>query len=84
LPAELQDNLFIVRYNSTITEAPGGLQRSLIYSDLVAVDVTSGKVRQIATGFNGPLAVYADNVAGRLLIANYGDHAVYALQVVQP
>ena len=83
LPAELQGNVFIVRYNGTITEAPGGQQRSLTYSDLVAVDVTSGRVRQVATGFNAPLAVVADDNSGRLLIANYGDHVVYALQVVQ-
>ncbi len=84
LPAELLGNVFIVRYNGTITEVPGGLQRSLTYSDLVAVDTTSGKVRQVATGFNGPLAVFADNASGRLLIANYGDHLVYALQSLHP
>jgi hypothetical protein len=84
LPVELQGNIFIVRYNGTITEAPGGLGRSLTYSDLVAVDVSTGKVRQIATGFNGPLVVFADNDSERLLIANYGDSIVYALQVVQP
>jgi hypothetical protein len=84
LPTELAGNAFIVRYNGTIAEAPGGANRSLTYSDLVAVDVTSGKVRQIASGFNGPLAVLADNQSGRLLIANYGDHQVFALDVVQP
>ena len=84
LPAELKGNVFVVRYNGTITEAPGGLQRSLTYSDLVAVDVSSGKVRRIAAGFNAPLAVLAIDGTGRLLIANFGDHVVYALQVVHP
>jgi hypothetical protein len=82
LPAELQGNIFIVRYNGTITET-GGLKRSLTYSDLVAVDVATGKVRQIANGFASPLAVLADNPSGRLLIADYGDQVVYSLQVAQ-
>jgi hypothetical protein len=81
LPAELKGNIFIVRYNGTITET-GGLKRSLTYSDLVAVDVSTGKVRQIASGFANPLAVLADNNSGRLLIADYGDQSVYALQIV--
>ena len=82
LPAELLGNLFIVRYNGTINEAPGGPGASLTYSDLVAVDVATGKVRQVATGFNGPLAVLADDARGRLLIANIGDSTVYSLQVL--
>jgi hypothetical protein len=81
LPAELQGNIFIARYNSPITES-GGLRRTLTYSDLVSVDVTSGKVRQIAFGFANPLVVLADNNSGRLLIADYGDKKVYSLQIV--
>jgi hypothetical protein len=79
LPAELQGNIFIVRYNSPITEAAPG-KATLTYSDLVAVDVSTGKVRQIATGFANPLAVLADDHSGRLLIADYGDTNIYALQ----
>ena len=81
LPAELQGNIFIVRYNRTITES-GGLKRSLTYSDLVAIDVTTGTVRRVAFGFANPLAVLADDHSGRLLIADYGDHVVYSLQIV--
>ena len=44
------------------------------------MDVSTGKVRQIATGFANPLAVLADDQSGRLLIADYGDKNVYALQ----
>ncbi len=80
LPAELRGNVFIARFNGTITEAPGGRGRSLTYSDLVAVDVAVGKVRRVASGFNNPLAVLADDVAGRILIADFGDKVVYALQ----
>ena len=80
LPPSLQGNIFIVRYNGTITEALGGQNASLTYSDLVAVDVTTGKVTRIAFGFTNPLAVLADDQSGRLLIADYGDKVVYALQ----
>ena len=82
LPADLQGNIFIVRENGTVTET-GGLKRSLTYSDLVAVDVATGQVRQIAFGFANPLAVLADNNSGRLLIADYGDQVVYSLQIVR-
>jgi hypothetical protein len=82
LPAGLKGNIFIVRFNGTITET-GGLRRSLTYSDLVAVDVSSGKVRRIASGFANPLAVLADDNSGRLLIADYGDRIIYALQLAK-
>ncbi len=82
LPGELRGNIFIARFNGTITEAPGGQQRSLTYSDLVAVDVSAGKVRRIASGFKSPLAVLADDAAGRILVADYGNKVVYALQAV--
>jgi hypothetical protein len=83
LPAELAGNIFIARYNGTITEAPPGTA-SLTYSDLVSVDVSTGKVRRIAFGFNNPLAVLADDAEGRLLVADIGDGVIYALQVVKP
>jgi len=82
LPAELQGNVFIARYNGKIAEAPGRQQRTLTYSDLVAVDVSVGKVRRIASGFNSPLAVLSDDRAGRILVADYGDRIVYALQAL--
>ena len=69
-----------MRYNGTITEAPGGQNASLTHSDLVAVNITTGKVMRIAFGFTNPLAVLADDQSGRLLIANYGAKVVYALQ----
>jgi hypothetical protein len=80
LPPALHGNIFIVRYNGTITEAPGGQNASLTYSDLVAVNITTGKVMRIAFGFTNPLAVLADDQSGRLLIADYGAKVVYALQ----
>jgi hypothetical protein len=80
LPNPLLGNIFITRYNGTITEAPPGT-RSLTYSDIVAVDVSTGTVQQVATGFANPLVVFADNMNGRLLIADYGDQQVYSLSI---
>jgi len=83
LPAALRGNAFIVRFNGKITEAAGGAGASLTYADLVAVDAATGHVRQVATGFSHPLAVLADP-AGRLLVADYGSHQIYAISPVAP
>jgi len=83
LPATLRGNAFIARYNGKITEAPGGAGASLTYADLVAVDAATGRVRQVAAGFSHPLAVLADP-AGRLLVADYGSHQIYAISPVAP
>jgi len=80
LPADLIGNIFVARFNGTITEAPGGAQRSLTYNDLIAVNPTTGKVRRVASNFNGPLAILSDDVNGRLLIGNANDGAIYSLQ----
>ena len=84
LPAELQGNVFIARFNGSITEAPGGLRRTLTYADLVAVDTATGTVRQVAAGFANPLAVLADDASNRLLVADYGSKTIYAIQAVGP
>lgn len=80
LPADLQGNIFVVRYNGTITEAPGGAQRSLTYNDLVAVNPTSGRVVRVASGFNGPLAVLSDDANSRVFVADINDRIVYMIQ----
>ena len=83
LPAALQSNAFIARYNGKITEAAGGAGASLTYADLVAVDVATGKVRQVASGFTNPLAVLVDP-AGRLLVADYGSKQIWAISATAP
>jgi len=83
LPTALRGGAFIARFNGRITEAPGGAGASLTYADLVAVDVATGRVRQVATGFRHPLAVLADP-AGRLLVADYGSRQIYAISTVAP
>jgi hypothetical protein len=82
LPPELQGNIFVVRYNSPVTEAAGGPHRTLTYADLIAVNASTGKAQRIASGFTNPLAVLADDVSGRLLIADYGTQVVYAMQYI--
>jgi len=83
LPAALRANAFIARYNGKITEAAGGAGASLTYADLVAVDVGTGRVRQVVAGFSHPLAVVVDP-AGRLLVADYGTRQIYALTTTAP
>jgi len=78
LPTELAGNIFIARWNGSITET-GGLGRTLTYSDVVAVDTTSGKVRRVAQGFSNPIDCLADD-AQRLLVANYGNGNVYTIR----
>lgn len=92
LPTELQNNIFIARWNTTIQEsktAADPIQRTLTYSDIVAVDTHSGTVRRVAYKFNNPIAVLWDG-AKRLLIADYSTPAqnpnggmIYALRVGQ-
>jgi hypothetical protein len=84
LPAELRGNVFVARYNGTITETPGGLRRSLTYSDVVAVDVAAGKVRRVAFGLPSPVPVLADDAQGRILIGCVGDNTIRAIQPIRP
>ncbi len=73
LPTELQSNVFITRYNPSVTEsvtAGDPVQNTLTYSDVVAVDPGTGTVRRVAQGFAEPIAVLADGPR-RLLVADY-------------
>jgi hypothetical protein len=71
---------FITRWSQTITDARG---QSVTYADLVAVDPTTGNVRQIARDFVHPLVVLEDG-SGSLLVADFGDGAVYRLSAAGP
>ena len=86
LPPSLHGNIFIARWNDAITEAPnGGVQHTLNYSDLVAVDTGTGKVQRIAYGFAHPIAVLSDG-GDRLLVADFSTAgaggAIYALHTL--
>ena len=86
LPAGLYGDIFITRWNDAVTESPnGGIQHTLNYSDLVAVDPGTGAVKRIASGFGHPIAVLSDG-GDRLLIADFsvagGAGAVYALHAL--
>lgn len=86
LPASLYGSIFITRWNDAITEsANGGVQHTLNYSDVVAVNTTTGKVQRVAYGFLHPIAVLSDG-GDRLLIADFstaaGVGAIYALHTL--
>ena len=82
LPTSLYGNVFVTRWNDSITEAPnGGVQHTLKYSDLVAVDTATGHVQRVASGFAHPIAVLSDG-GDRLLVADFGASGggtIYAL-----
>jgi hypothetical protein len=82
LPEGLQGNLFVARFNGTVTEseAPGDNdRRSLTYQDVVGVDVKTGKVRRVAQGFAAPLALLWDG-SQRLLVGDYGTGNLFAIR----
>lgn len=67
LPDDLAGNVFVARYNRSATDTSG---RSVRYADVVAVDVSTGTVRRVATGFQNPIAVLWDG-GRRLLVADF-------------
>ena len=82
LPADLAGNMFIARYNPSVTDHSVP-PNTLTYADLVAVDVQTGAVKRVASQFKNPIALIWDG-AGRLLIADFsggGDGVIYALRV---
>jgi hypothetical protein len=82
LPPALAGNLFIARYNPSVADSSG---RTIRYADVVAVDVSTGDVKRVATGFQNPIAVLWDG-ANRLLVADFTTGtgkpgAIYSLAV---
>ena len=82
LPPELMGNVFIARYNPSVTDHSNP-PNTLNYADLVAVDVQTGAIKRVASQFSNPIALLSDG-AGRLLIADFsagGAGVIYALRV---
>lgn len=78
MPAELVGNIFITRFNHSITETSPG-NHTLTYADVVAVSTASHKVRRVASGFNSPLCLLW-NQSQTLFIGDFGAQAIYALR----
>jgi len=73
LPSELQGRLFVTRWNSPVTEANTDSKiNTLIYQDVVAVDVKTGNVKRVASMFGQPIDLIED-ANGRLLVADYAN-----------
>ena len=86
LPKELQGNAFLARFNTSITEASGKLNRTITYGDVVAIHPKTGEVHRIAYGFNHALAVISDG-NDRIIVADHDvpgatGGALYALQAI--
>jgi glucose/arabinose dehydrogenase len=70
LPSQYQNKAFITRFNKgPLVETDGDY--SLTYGDVVLVDPRTGDVKQIADGFENPLAILADSEG--VLIADWND-----------
>src|SRR5262249_41496982 len=57
LPADLQGDPFIARWNSSVSSSDGTTYH---YADLVAVNPITGAMSVVADGFQNPLSVFAD------------------------
>jgi hypothetical protein len=78
LASDLYGDAFIARWNSSVSSSDGTTYN---YSDLVAVNPTTGAMSVLADGFVNPLAVFADS-NGNLLVSDYGSGSVYFLQAL--
>jgi len=74
LGPEFFNKAFIARWTDSV-QTPDG-KHTLNYADIVLVDPLTGKVSQVATGFNNPLAVLADEKG--LFVADY-DGGIYRI-----
>lgn len=88
LPAELTGNVFIARFNPSVADHAVP-PNTLVYSDIVAVDVSTGAVKRVAHQFHNPLALISDG-ANRLLIGDFSvpgnpgkAGAIYALRAAR-
>lgn len=78
LSPDLYGNMFVARWNSSISSADGVTYN---YADLVAVNPTTGAMSVIADGFGNPLAVWAD-ANGNLLVSDFASGNVYFIRAV--
>lgn len=88
LPPDLKGNIFIARFNPAVSDHASP-PNTLVYSDVVAVDVSTGAVKRVAHQFHNPLALISDG-ANRLLIGDFSvpdnpgkTGAIYALRAAR-
>lgn len=70
---------FITRWNNQV-QTPDG-KETIKYNDVVLVDPVKGKVSQVASGFNNPIDVLADEAG--LFIAEYSG-GIYYISAANP
>jgi len=78
LPLSLHHEAFITRWNSGA--ADGG--DTILYDDVVAVDLDTGQVQRIASGFRKPLDLIAD-ASGTMFIAEW-EGSIWRLSATSP
>lgn len=77
-PQKFHKDAFIARWNSSISDG-GDL---LTYRDVVSVDIDTGDVERIASGFRNPLDVISDG-QGNVLVADHS-RGVYLISPTTP
>jgi glucose/arabinose dehydrogenase len=73
LGSQFFNKAFISRWNNLV-QTPDG-QETITYADVVLVDPVTGQVSQVASGFNNPLDVLADE--NGLFVADYNGGIYY-------
>lgn len=79
LGSEFFNKAFVTRWTHSV-QTPDG-KHTLNYADIVLVDPLTGQVSQVATGFNNPLDVLADEKG--LFVADY-DGGIYRISAATP
>ena len=67
MPLKYHRDAFIARWNGRISDGDD----AITYRDVVSVDIDTGEVNRIASGFRNPLDVVSDP-RGNLLVADHG------------
>ncbi len=73
----LEEFAFITRFTDDVSESGPG-EDTLTFADLVLVQMSSGRVFQVAEGFDAPLDALKDGQGG-LLVADWGAGSIYRL-----
>jgi len=77
LDSQFFNKAFISRWNNLV-QTPDG-EETITYADVVLVDPVTGKVSQVASGFNNPLDILADQHG--LFVADYSGGIYYISSV---
>ncbi len=83
LPIQYHKDAFIARWNFvSFFDPPPGVDEDLTFTDVVAVDTDTAAVTRIASGFENPIDVLADE-NGNLLVADWNG-SIHRINAASP